>query len=157
MRKGNITKYRLNPKRLPKADWRAFDAMSEEERHQSAVHDQDSPPATAAQLARARRVPAVRALRKKLKLTQQEFSARLSINKEEFIALEEADNTDSWLCLCGNRPNFAGFFRCDSEGNTMEPTRGNRDQNGGNPLRGSQFNRLSLDRPPDVLVTFGQI
>lgn len=79
MRKGNITKYKLNPKRLPKADWRAFDSMSEEERHQAAVHDRDCPPATATQLARARRVPAIRALRKKLKLTQQEFSERFHL------------------------------------------------------------------------------
>jgi hypothetical protein len=31
--KGNITRLRLDPKRPPKTDWRAFDAMSEEERH----------------------------------------------------------------------------------------------------------------------------
>lgn len=79
MRKGNITKYRLDPKRPPKADWSAFDAMSEAERHQAAVRDRDSPPATAPQLARARRIPALRALRKKLKLTQQEFSARFHL------------------------------------------------------------------------------
>ena len=79
MRKGNITKYRLNPKRPPNANWRTFDAMSEAERHQAAIHDRDCPPATEAQLARARRVPAVRALRKKLKLTQQEFSARFHL------------------------------------------------------------------------------
>jgi putative transcriptional regulator len=79
MRKRNITRYSLNPKRLPKADWHTFDAMSEAERHQAAVHDRDCPPATTAQLARARRVPAVRSLRKKLKLTQQEFSARFHL------------------------------------------------------------------------------
>src|SRR5437762_14144941 len=75
MRKENITKYRLNPKRLPKTDWRAFDAMRGEERHQAAIHDQDCPPATTAQLAKAHRVPAVRGLRNKLKLTDQELSA----------------------------------------------------------------------------------
>ena len=79
MRKENITKYRLNPKRLPKTDWRAFDAIREEDRHQAAMHDRDCPPATAAQLAKAHRVPAVRALRKKLKLTQQEFSTRFHL------------------------------------------------------------------------------
>jgi putative transcriptional regulator len=79
MRKGSTTKYRLNPKRPPKADWRAFDAMSEEERHQAAIQDRDCPPATAAQLARAHRMPAVRALRQKLKLTQKEFSARFHL------------------------------------------------------------------------------
>src|SRR5438093_354812 len=57
MKKGSITKYRLSPKRPPKTDWRAFDAMREEERHQAALSDPDAPPATDAQLARARRVP----------------------------------------------------------------------------------------------------
>jgi putative transcriptional regulator len=56
MRKASITKFRLSPKKPPKTDWRAFDAMSEAERHQAAISDPDSPPATEVQLARARRV-----------------------------------------------------------------------------------------------------
>jgi putative transcriptional regulator len=76
MKKENITKFKLNPKASPKIDWRAFDAITEEERHQAARSDQD---ATAAQLARARRVPTVRALRQKLNLTQEEFAARLHL------------------------------------------------------------------------------
>ena len=48
MKKGSITKFRLSPKKPPKTDWRAFDAMSEEERHQAALSDPDSPPATEA-------------------------------------------------------------------------------------------------------------
>jgi len=79
MKKGSITKFKLNPKRPPKTDWRAFDAMSEEERHRGALSDPESPPATGAQLARARRVPTVRALRKKLNLTQEEFAARFHL------------------------------------------------------------------------------
>jgi putative transcriptional regulator len=79
MKKGSITKYRLSPKRPPKTDWRAFDAMSEAERHQAALSDRDAPPATEAQLARARRVPSVRALRKKLGLSQAEFAARFHL------------------------------------------------------------------------------
>jgi len=79
MKKRNITRFKLNPRKLPKTDWRAFDAMSEEERHQAALSDPDAPPATAAQLARARRVPTVRALRQKLKLTQEEFAARFHL------------------------------------------------------------------------------
>src|SRR5216683_79506 len=50
-----------------------------EARHRAAVSDPDAPPATEAQLARARRVPTVRALRKKLNLTQEEFSARFHL------------------------------------------------------------------------------
>ena len=79
MKKGSITRFRLNPKKLPKTDWRRFDAMSEGERHRAALSDPDCPPATEAQLARARRVPTVRALRKKLNLTQEEFAARFHL------------------------------------------------------------------------------
>ena len=79
MKKGNITRFKLNPKKPPKSDWRAFDAMSEEERHRAAVADTDAPPATAAQLARARRIPSVRALRQKLNLTQEQFAARFHL------------------------------------------------------------------------------
>ena len=79
MEKGNITSFRLNPKKPPKTDWRAFDAMSEEARHQAALSDPNCPPATKSQLARARRVPTVRALRKKLNMTQEEFAKRFHL------------------------------------------------------------------------------
>src|SRR3954454_12142314 len=79
MKRGSITRFKLSPKKPPKSDWRAFDAMSEEARHRAAVSDPDALPATAAQLARARRVPTVRALRKKLNLTQEQFSARFHL------------------------------------------------------------------------------
>jgi putative transcriptional regulator len=79
MKKGSTTKFRLNPKKPPKSDWRAFDRMSEEKRHQAAASDPDAPPATEAQLARARRVPSVRALRQKLNLTQEQFAARFHL------------------------------------------------------------------------------
>ena len=79
MKKESITSFKLNPKKLPKTDWRAFDAMSEEARHRAAVSDPDAPPATEAQLARARRVPTVRALRTRLNLTQEEFAARFHL------------------------------------------------------------------------------
>jgi putative transcriptional regulator len=64
MKRGSITRFKLNPNKPPRSDWRAFDAMSEEERHRAALPDADAPPATAAQLARARRAPTVGALRK---------------------------------------------------------------------------------------------
>jgi putative transcriptional regulator len=79
MKSGSTTRYKLNPRKPPKTDWRAFDAMSEAERHRAALADADAPPATAAQLARARRVPSVRALRKQLNLTQEEFAARFHL------------------------------------------------------------------------------
>jgi predicted nucleic acid-binding Zn-ribbon protein len=55
MKKGDANKFKLHAKNPPKTDWRAFDAMSEEERHAAALSDSDCPPATEAQLARARR------------------------------------------------------------------------------------------------------
>ena len=79
MKKGNITRFKLNPKKPPKTDWRAFDAMTEEERHRAALSDPDCPPATKAQLACARRVPTVGELRKRLNLTQEEFAARFHL------------------------------------------------------------------------------
>ena len=79
MKKGNTTKFRLRAKSPPKTDWRAFDAMSEEERHAAALSDPNCPPATKAQLARARRVPSVRALRQRMNLTQEEFAARFGL------------------------------------------------------------------------------
>jgi putative transcriptional regulator len=79
MKKGSTTKFRLNAKKPPKSDWRAFDAMSEEERHAAALSDPDCPPATAAQLARARRVPNVQALRRSMKLTQEQFARRFGL------------------------------------------------------------------------------
>jgi hypothetical protein len=53
MKKGSTTSFRLNPKKVPKSDWRTFDAMSDEERHRASLSDPDCPPATEAQLARA--------------------------------------------------------------------------------------------------------
>jgi len=79
MRREGITRFKLNPKRPPKTDWRDFDAMSQEERSHAALSDPDSLPATEAQLARARRVPTVRALREKLNLTQEQFAARFHL------------------------------------------------------------------------------
>jgi putative transcriptional regulator len=79
MKKESTTRFKLNPKKPPKTDWRAFDSMSEAERHSAADADADARPATKAQLARARRVPSVRALRAKLNLTQEEFAARFHL------------------------------------------------------------------------------
>ena len=79
MKKGSITRFKLSAKKPPKTDWRAFDAMSEQARHKAALSDADARPATKAQLARARRVPNVRALRDKLNLTQEEFAARFHL------------------------------------------------------------------------------
>ncbi len=67
MKKGSITSFKLDPKKPPKLDWARFDTMSEPDRHRAALLDPDCPPATRAHLARARRIPTARALRKQPK------------------------------------------------------------------------------------------
>ena len=79
MKKENTTKFKLVAKKPPKTNWRRFDAMSEKERHRAALSDPDALPASETQLARARRAPDVRALRKKLNLTQAEFASRFHL------------------------------------------------------------------------------
>jgi putative transcriptional regulator len=79
MRKENITRFKLDPRSPPETDWRAFDAMSADERHRAAISDPDCPPATEEQLSRARRAPDVRALRERLNMTQEEFAVRFHL------------------------------------------------------------------------------
>ena len=79
MKKGNITKFRLDPKRPPKADWSQFDAMTDKGRNAAAKSDRDFPRLTTVQLRQFRRRVDVRALRQKLELTQEQFAARFNL------------------------------------------------------------------------------
>jgi putative transcriptional regulator len=79
MKKDGITKFRLDPNNLKKADWTALNAMTEAESHAAALSDPDCPPATEAMLATARRRVNVAALRAKLGLTQAEFASRFCL------------------------------------------------------------------------------
>ena len=79
MKQDGITKFRLDPKNLKKADWSALNAMTEAESHAAALSDPDCPPATEAMLATARRRVNVAALRTKLGLTQAEFASRFGL------------------------------------------------------------------------------
>jgi putative transcriptional regulator len=79
MKRENITRFSLDKRKPPKTDWRGFDAMSEGERHRAAQSDPDAAPANDEQLQGAKRMPTVRALRKKLNLTQEEFAARFHL------------------------------------------------------------------------------
>ena len=63
----------------PKQDWSRFDAMTEAERHAAALSDPDAQPWTAEQLARAKRTPRAKIIRRALGLTQEEFAARFHI------------------------------------------------------------------------------
>ena len=72
--KGTTIRFELDPDNLPKTDWSQFDALTDEEQHESASSDPDAQPATACQLARAKRMPDVRFIRKQLNLTQEQFA-----------------------------------------------------------------------------------
>ena len=75
MNEENITiHFDLDPSHPPATDWTDFDKMTEAERHAAALADPDALPATEVQLARARRIPDVRSLRRKLNLTQEQFA-----------------------------------------------------------------------------------
>lgn len=61
------------------SDWTRVDAMTDEEAHQNALDDPDNPPLTAERLAKMRRVPNPRQLRRHLGLTQEEFARQFHI------------------------------------------------------------------------------
>jgi putative transcriptional regulator len=52
------------------ANWSRFDAMTEAERHGAAVSDPDARPLTPERMARMRRTPQVRVIRRALGLSQ---------------------------------------------------------------------------------------
>jgi putative transcriptional regulator len=53
--------------------------MTEDEVHSAALADPDAQPLTDADLARMKRVPRIKTLRRALRLTQEEFAARYHI------------------------------------------------------------------------------
>jgi putative transcriptional regulator len=62
-----------------RTDWSRVDAMTDEEIHAAAMADPDARPMAPEEMAKAKRVPRVRTLRRALGLTQEEFSARYRI------------------------------------------------------------------------------
>ena len=60
-------------------DWSRVDAMTDAEVHAAALADPDAQPLTEEDMARMRRVPRARTLRRALGLTQEEFAARYHI------------------------------------------------------------------------------
>jgi putative transcriptional regulator len=62
-----------------KHDWRRADAMTEDEIHAAALADPDAQPLTPERLARMRRTPQVRIVRRALGLSQEEFATRFHI------------------------------------------------------------------------------
>ncbi len=60
-------------------DWRRYDGMTDAERHAAAMADPDARPLTSDDLARLRRTPRARVIRRALKLSQEDFAARFRI------------------------------------------------------------------------------
>ena len=62
-----------------RTDWARLEAMTEEEIEANALSDPDNPPLTDEELARMRRVPNPRAIRERLKLTQEQFATQFEV------------------------------------------------------------------------------
>lgn len=62
-----------------KHDWRRADAMTDDDIHQAALADPDAQPLTPERLANMKRTPQVRAIRRALGLSQEEFASRFHI------------------------------------------------------------------------------
>jgi putative transcriptional regulator len=70
---------RRAPKKAPKHDWSRLDAMTDEQRHASAMADPDARPMTDEEWARARPVPRATIIRRAFRLSQEEFAAQFHI------------------------------------------------------------------------------
>ena len=62
-----------------RTDWARVDAMTEEEVEANALADEDNPPISDEELARMRPVPNPRLIRKRMHLTQEEFSVKFQL------------------------------------------------------------------------------
>jgi putative transcriptional regulator len=62
-----------------KHDWSRAEAMTEDQRHAAALADPDAEPLTPERLAGLRQTPRLKIIRRALRLTQEEFSARFHI------------------------------------------------------------------------------
>jgi putative transcriptional regulator len=64
---------------MGKTDWERLNAMSEEEVVAAALSDPDAQPLTEAQLASAKRVNAIKVIRRRLDMTQAQFAATFQL------------------------------------------------------------------------------
>ncbi len=62
-----------------KHDWSRADSMTDEEIHAAALADPDAQPLTDERLAKMKRAPRAKTLRRALGLTQEEFAARYNL------------------------------------------------------------------------------
>ncbi len=83
MSEESITKFKLNEKNLPrlsKAQAQRLDSMSDEEIEKAAWSDRDNPPLTDEELEAFKRIPAPKAIRTALRLTQHEFATTFQLS-----------------------------------------------------------------------------
>ncbi len=90
-------------KKTSTTDWSNFDAMTEQERHMAALSDPDSLPASEKQLERARHVPNVRILRRKLNLTQEQFAHRFQLSLGAVRDWEQGRNQPDYAARAAPR------------------------------------------------------
>jgi putative transcriptional regulator len=62
-----------------KTDWRAFDAMTDEEVMAAALSDPDAQPLTEADMKRMKRTPRVKIIRRAFRMSQEEFAQAFRI------------------------------------------------------------------------------
>jgi len=65
--------------KVHKSDWKRVDGITDEEAEANAFADPDNQPMTQEQLRFSSRMPQVKIIRRALRLTQEEFSARYQI------------------------------------------------------------------------------
>jgi putative transcriptional regulator len=83
MNKDNITKFELDPTKLPPLtdeEKARLDAMTDEDIHAAALADPDNPPLTPEELAQFQRVPNLKAIRERLHLTQRQFAETFGLS-----------------------------------------------------------------------------
>jgi putative transcriptional regulator len=83
MSKDNITKFELDPARLPTLtdeEKARLDALTDADIHAAALADPDNPPLTPEELAQFQRVPDLKAIRERLHLTQRQFAETFGLS-----------------------------------------------------------------------------
>lgn len=46
---------------------------------------------------------------------------RMAWENSHLVIRCEDEDSDAWVCVCGNRPTVEGFFPCDWSGEKLEP------------------------------------
>ena len=103
------TKVLPDPTSQTDDEWSRFDAMTEEERHRAALLDPDNQPLTDADMARMKRTPQVKIIRRALRLSSEEFSSRYRIplstlNDWEAGAVEPDETARAYLRAIAGDP-----------------------------------------------------